>query len=291
MRIAITGIGSGIGLRAAALLAAHGHDVIGLVRSESKAASALDRTDRDVRSRIELIRLDLASSRSIRAAADLISAAGPLDALINNAAVFDQSIRSAQMTAGGHELFWATNHLGPTELTARLSPALAAAESPTVVFVASKGLITMPRIRIRFDDLDGQSWYSPTRAYYHAKLAQIMTASTLSERAGDGLRVACLRIPAVRLDADRLSAQPTLLRVLYAPKNRLAAPPERIAQVYADLVCGATPPPAVYVDEHVAAVPLPVFARDGRARERLWDVTNAAIESPPWAYGAANERA
>lgn len=141
---------------------------------------------------------------------------GPLDALINNAAVFDQSVSAARTSADGHELFWATNHLGPTELTARLRPALAAAVDPRVVFVASKGLVTMPRLAIRFDALDDPGWFSPTRAYYHAKLAQVMTAVTLAERIGDLLDVSCLRVPAVRLDPARLASQPRLLRALYA---------------------------------------------------------------------------
>jgi hypothetical protein len=38
------------------------------------------------------------------------------------------------------------------------------------------------RIRIRFDSLDGTGWYSPTRAYYHSKLAQIMFSLELASR-------------------------------------------------------------------------------------------------------------
>ncbi|MEU3271130.1 SDR family NAD(P)-dependent oxidoreductase [Saccharomonospora sp. NPDC006951] len=291
MRIAITGANAGIGLRAATLLAAEGHQVLALCRDPERAGAAFASLPREDRSRIETITLDLASSASIRTAAQSIVAGGALDALINNAAVFDQSVRTARMTPDGHELFWATNHLGPSELTARVSSALAAGETPRVLFVASKGLVTMPRIAIRFDALDEADWFTPTAAYYHAKLAQVMTAVSLAERAGDAVDVSCLRVPAVRLDPDRLARQPAVLRVLYAPKNRLAAQPEAIAAIYRNL---ATRPPLharagdVYLDEKVRIVPLPRFARDPAHRERLWNVTAAATGNPRWAWPTEN---
>lgn len=271
LRIAVTGANAGIGLRAAVRFAAQGHGVLALCRDLGRADRAFAGLPVEQRERIEPLELDLASSASIRRAAAQIVDAGPLDALINNAAVFDQSVRTARTSADGHELFWATNHLGPVELTARLSPALASASDPRVVFVASKGLVTMPRLGIRFDELDDPGWFTPTRAYYHAKLAQVMIAVTLAERVGDRVDVSCLRVPAVRLDPARLAAQPALLRALYAPKNRFAAAPADIAAVYARLILGQARHARgadVYVDERLRPVPLPRSARDAEHRER-----------------------
>ncbi len=293
MRIAVTGANAGIGLRAATLLAAEGHHVLALCRDAGRAEAAFASVPPDHRNRIDVVETDLASSASIRSAAQQIVAAGPLDALVNNAAVFDQSVRTARVSADGHELFWATNHLGPTELTARVSAALAAAPDPRVLFVASKGLVTMPRISIRFTELDDPRWFTPTAAYYHAKLAQVMTSVTLAERIGDVLDVSCLRVPAVRLDADRLASQPWILRVLYLPKNRWAATPRRIARRYADLVTG---PPRhargvdVFVDEEFRTVPVPRFARNAAHRDRLWELTQRATGDPEWAWARAKRR-
>lgn len=280
LRIAITGANAGIGLRATALFAAAGHRVLALCRDLTRAGRAFATLPEDHRARIEPVELDLASSVSIANGAARIDAAGPLDALINNAAVFDQSVRAARRSADGHELFWATNHLGPVELTGRLLPALTAAPDPRLIFVASKGLLTMPSLEIRFDELDDPRWFTPTRAYYHAKLAQVMTAVTLAERIGDRVDVSCLRVPAVRLDRARLAAQPVLLRLLYAPKGRLAAAPEQIAEVYARLVLepasharGAD----TYLDEHLQTVALPRFARDPANREQLWDLSPVSL--------------
>jgi NAD(P)-dependent dehydrogenase (short-subunit alcohol dehydrogenase family) len=283
MKIAITGANAGIGLRAARLLAGEGHQVVALCRSLDRARASIG----DVPG-IEIRRLDLSSRDSVRSAADELLRGGPLDVLINNAAVFDQSQKDASFTADGHESVWQTNHLGPFEFTARVSGALARSESARVLFVASKGIVTMPRIRIRYGQLDASSWYSPTRAYYHSKLAQTMVAVHLAEQAGDALSVACLRVPAVRLDPDRLASQPTLLRVLYAPKNRFAADPSTIATVYRDLVSNGEPRDAshVYVDERQRAVPLPRYAAARENRVRLWEETSAIVGSPPWLFRA-----
>ena len=280
MRIAVTGANSGIGLRAATTLHSHGHEVIALCRSFDRAGEALGGTG------IRLIELDQASRASVQRAADELSDGGPLDALINNAAVFDQSQRTPSYTADGHETVWQTDHLGPFELTARVSGALARAHSPRVLFIASKGLVTMPRIRIRDDDLAGATWYTPVRAYYHAKLAQVMTAVHLAERAGPAVSVACLRVPAVRIDSDRMAQQSALLRALYAPKNRVAMSPERIAEVYGGLILddSVRGPAEVYVDERRRAVPLPRFAREYENRAALWRLTSELLGDPVWRF-------
>ncbi|TDD12141.1 SDR family NAD(P)-dependent oxidoreductase [Nonomuraea deserti] len=215
---------------------------------------------------------------------------GHLDVLVNNAAVFDQSLRRPACTASGHELFWVTNHLGPFQLTARLSPLLSAEAQPRLINVASKGVISMPRIRIRFDQLDDPAWYSPTRAYYHAKLAQIMVSFALALRTGGRLDVACVRVPAVRLDADRVAAMPGLLRTAYGVKSRLSPPAERLGETYTRLSVRPgtwqehADPPAqgraaargIYVYEHLRPVQAPAFAYDAHARDRLWAETQKA---------------
>jgi NAD(P)-dependent dehydrogenase (short-subunit alcohol dehydrogenase family) len=287
MRIAITGANAGIGLRATERLARAGHEVVALCRDLGRGHAALAHLDAADRARVDLIQLDLSSSASIRAAAAVVVEGGALDALVNNAAIFDLTMREPRITEDGHELFWATNHLGPTEFTARVSPALARAATPRVVFVASKGIITMPRIRIRYEALDGAGWYTPTRAYYHSKLAQIMTATTLAELAGDRVDVSCLRVPAVKLDPDRLAAQPPLLRALYAPKDRVAAAPEALAEVYEALVTGGAGRgrgAPVYVDEQLRGVAVPRFARDRDQRARLWALTDHLTGTPDWAW-------
>ncbi|MFI7617626.1 SDR family NAD(P)-dependent oxidoreductase [Nonomuraea terrae] len=285
LSIAITGANSGIGLRAARALAAAGHHVVALCRNPERGRAALADINAHAVHPAGLIQADLSTPDSIEAAADqLAQTVGHLDVLINNSAVFDQTLREPHFTATGHELFWATNHLGPFLLTARLSPLLAAADKPRVINIASKGLVSMPRVRIRFDQLDDPSWYSPTRAYYHAKLAQIMTTFSLAEKAAGRLEATCVRVPAVRLDPDRVAAMPWLLRTLYAPKNRMAVPAERLGETYARLAAWDGSLPGPYVDEDLRPVRAPTSAYDEAARERLWSVSQAATGDPTWAW-------
>lgn len=274
--VAITGASSGIGLRAARRLAEEGHHVLALCRNVERSRAALG-------DQVEIVETHMEDLDSVRGAAERAKQAG-VEVLINNAAIFDMGLKQRTLSPQGHELVWATNHLGPSALAEELIDTLAAAPDGRVVFIASKGLVAMPRIRIRWDRLDGEGWYTPTRAYYHAKLAQVMTAQTLHERHGDAVAVSCLRVPAVRLDPAKLAAQPRLQRALYAPKNRAAAAPAQVADAYVRLAVGPEPD-AVYVDERGAACPLPRFARDRANRERLAAATRAAIAPETGAVG------
>ncbi|NUT31657.1 MAG: hypothetical protein HOV79_01145, partial [Hamadaea sp.] len=70
-----------------------------------------------------LVRVDLSIPDFIEAAADqLAQRVGHLDALINNSAVFDQTLREPVFTDDGHELFWVTNQLGPLPAHRRAQP-------------------------------------------------------------------------------------------------------------------------------------------------------------------------
>lgn len=264
--VAITGANSGIGLRAAQQLTAQGHRVLALCRSIERAQEALGPS-------AEIIHCDTSSLASVERAAAQVADIG-IDALINNAAVFDLGMKQRQLSADGHELVWATDHLGSWALTGRLSAALAASGG-RVVFVASKGLLAQPGVRIRFDDVEAESWYSPTKAYYHAKLAHVMTALSAAEQARGRFSVACLRVPAVRLDAAKLAAQPKLYQWAYAPKNARASAPDSVAEAYVLLALGQLIE-GIYIDEELQAVPVPKFARDEANRARLWELSEAA---------------
>ncbi|WP_434447332.1 SDR family NAD(P)-dependent oxidoreductase [Lentzea sp. E54] len=296
LAVVITGAGSGIGLRAARQLAERGHRVFALCRDRRRGEDALARINATAREPARLVLADMAELDDLDAvAASVAQHVDHLDVVIHNAANFDQSLRRPHRAAAGHELIWATNHLGPFRLTAALSGLLRAAPRPKVVTVASKGLITMPRIRIRFDQLDGAGWYSPTKAYYHSKLAQIMFSLELAARTAGSVDVTCVRVPAVRVDADRLAGMPWLLRMLYMPKNRLAASPEDLADTYLRIAEGDADRPEgpdrpgggvhdIYVDERGRSVNAPAFAYDPAARERLWSITQASAGDPSWAW-------
>jgi protochlorophyllide reductase len=99
-----------------------------------------------------------------------------LDLLINNAGVM---ALPRQLSADGHELQLATNHLGHFALTLALLPLLQSSPGSRVVTVTS-GAHHFGRIA--FADLQGERRYDRWRAYAQSKLANTMFALELQER-------------------------------------------------------------------------------------------------------------
>ena len=72
-RILVTGVSAGIGVETARSLAAHGARVVGAARDLNKAKAATERVRKDAATNggnFELIELDLANLKSVRACAD-----------------------------------------------------------------------------------------------------------------------------------------------------------------------------------------------------------------------------
>jgi NAD(P)-dependent dehydrogenase (short-subunit alcohol dehydrogenase family) len=90
-RILITGVSAGLGVETARALAVHGAQVVGAARDLAKAQEATAGVRKDASAddgSPELIELDLASLKSVRACADALLANGePFDVVIANAGV------------------------------------------------------------------------------------------------------------------------------------------------------------------------------------------------------------
>jgi len=112
-RILVTGISAGLGVETARSLAAHGAQVVGAARDLTKAEAATMQVRKDAAAGgggFELIELDLASLKSVRACTDKLLAKGELlDVVIANAGVMATPFGH---TADGFETQFGTNHLG-----------------------------------------------------------------------------------------------------------------------------------------------------------------------------------
>ncbi|GAA4348241.1 oxidoreductase [Angustibacter luteus] len=177
----VTGANSGVGLEASVELARHGAHVVLACRNPQRGDEALGQVRvRVPGATVELRSLDLAALASVREfAADLLLDQPRIDILLNNAGVMAPSTR--QVSADGHELQLATNHLGHFALTRLLLPALGAARVVTVSSPAHR------MGRIAFDDLDSEQSYQPWRAYGQSKLANLLFTMQLqrfADRAG-----------------------------------------------------------------------------------------------------------
>jgi NAD(P)-dependent dehydrogenase (short-subunit alcohol dehydrogenase family) len=278
MKILITGANSGIGKAAAVQLARLGHTVLMACRSPERGQAALD----DVRRQsgnadAELLPLDLASQRSIRACAQTVLTRHPrLDVLIHNAANFDHRQKRPVIAEDGVETVFATNHLGPFLLTHLLLEALRAGVPSRIITVSSKGLLSYPFLDIEFDNLNGQRRFNMQHAYYHSKQAQVMFTFDLAERLrGTGVTVNCVRVGNVAIPDARLDHLPGWMLKLYHLKRQFAMTPEKMAETYVWL---ATDPALEnvtggYFDAPNAPVKANANAYKRDTQHRLWEVS------------------
>ncbi|HMB68309.1 MAG TPA: oxidoreductase [bacterium] len=177
--ILITGASSGVGFDAAKVLARRGATVVLAGRDEAKARAAEGRIRAAAPdAALEVLSLDLASLRSVRAAADRIREAHPrLDVLINNAGVM---MPPHGRTEDGFELQFGTNHLGHFALTGLLLGTLQSTPGSRIVNVTSRA---HKRGHIALDDLHFERRdYAPMGAYAQSKLANLMFTYELQRR-------------------------------------------------------------------------------------------------------------
>ncbi|NUM43717.1 MAG: SDR family oxidoreductase [Anaerolineales bacterium] len=275
--ILITGANSGIGKAAALQLARLGAHVIMACRNLDRGQKALE----DVRKAsgsdtVELMQVDMASQKSIRAfAAQFNATHDRLDVLIHNAANFDHTLKKATLTEDGVETVFATNHLGPFLLTDLLLERIKASKG-RIITVASKGLMTYPFLNIEFDNLNGERKFNLQHAYYHAKQAQVMFTFDLAERLkGTGVTVNCVRVGNVAIPDERLTHLPGWMLKMYEMKRKYAMTPEKMAETYVWLA--ADPAVANTTGGYFDAPNVPVKANKNaynrETQKRLWEVS------------------
>jgi NAD(P)-dependent dehydrogenase (short-subunit alcohol dehydrogenase family) len=174
----VTGANSGIGFDAAVVLAKRGADTVLACRDTGKAGAAAARLAAAAPgASVSVVRLDLASLESVRAAADqILDACQRVDLLINNAGLMWPGYGR---TADGFELQFGTNHLGHFALTGLLLEAMLPVPGSRVVTVSSTGHRTG---RINFADLQSQRHYGRMAAYAQSKLANLMFTYELQRR-------------------------------------------------------------------------------------------------------------
>jgi NAD(P)-dependent dehydrogenase (short-subunit alcohol dehydrogenase family) len=164
----VTGANGGLGLETARALAAAGCHVVMAARNQERAGEAMEQiraTAPDAN--LTIVKLDLGSLDSVKAAAEEILAAHEtIDLLVNNAGVMGIPERR---TADGFEMQLGVDHLGHFALTARLLPALLGAEAARIVTVTSSAHHAGRAVKPENPNLEGR--YGPWRAYNQAKLA------------------------------------------------------------------------------------------------------------------------
>src|SRR5882762_6668029 len=200
-RILVTGVSAGLGIETARSLAAHGADVVGAARDLAKAevATAQIRTDAaKAGGRLELIELDLADLKSVRACADRLLAKGkPFDIVIANAGVMATPFGH---TADGFETQFGTNHLGHFVLVNRIAALIRT--GGRLINVSSAG---HRRANVDLDDPNFQRTpYDPMVAYGRSKTANVLFAVAFDKRHRErGARAAAVHPGGIRTELGR----------------------------------------------------------------------------------------
>ena len=219
-RVLVTGVSAGLGVETARALAAHGAQVVGAARDLAKA----ERATAEVRAQatngggLELVELDLASLKSVRACADALVADGrPFDVVIANAGVMRTPFGH---TADGFETQFGTNHLGHFVLVNRIASLIT--PGGRLVNLASSGH------RYSDVDLDDPNFertpYDPMVAYGRSKTANILFAVEFDRRhRARGVRATALHPGGIQTELDRHMGPGELDKLVAQINAQLAA--------------------------------------------------------------------
>jgi len=199
-RVLVTGASAGLGVETARVLAAHGAMVVGAARDLNKAKQATEVVRKDAKNggSLELVALDLASLKSVRACADaLVKAGKPFDVVICNAGVM---ACPKGKTSDGFETQFGTNHLGHFVLVNRIASLMK--RGARLVNLSSAGH------RFYNVDIDDPNFdhtpYTEFGAYGRSKTANILFAVEFDRRhKGEGVRATAVHPGGIQTELGR----------------------------------------------------------------------------------------
>jgi NAD(P)-dependent dehydrogenase (short-subunit alcohol dehydrogenase family) len=220
-RVLVTGASAGLGVETARSLAAHGAQVVGAARDLSKARAATEQVRKDTASSggsFELVELDLANLKSVRACADrLLAKAEAFDVVIANAGVMATPLGH---TVDGFETQFGTNHLGHFVLVNRIA----------ALIRGGGRLINLSSLGHRYSNVDledpnfERTSYEPFVAYGRSKTANILFAVAFDKRHRNrGVRAAAVHPGVIHTELARYVDASQIEKIIEQRNQQLAA--------------------------------------------------------------------
>jgi len=220
-RILVTGVSAGLGVETARSLAAHGAHIVGAARDLAKAEAATAQVRKDAsagRGSFELVELDLANLKSVRACADgLLKKGEPFDVVIANAGVMATPFGH---TADGFETQFGTNHLGHFVLVNRIASLIR--DRGRLINLSSSGHLYS---NVDLDDPNFERTpYEPFVAYGRSKTANILFAVAFDKRHRNrGVRAAAVHPGGIRTELGRYVDYSRIEKMIEQWNQQLAA--------------------------------------------------------------------
>ncbi|KAL3536381.1 hypothetical protein ACH5RR_004842 [Cinchona calisaya] len=281
----VTGGASGIGLETARVLALRKAHVVIAARNVEAANEAKQNIRKENETaRIDVLKLDLCSIKSIKAFADDFNALHlPLNILINNAGVM---FCPYQLSQDGIEMQFATNHLGHFYLTNLLLDKMKHTAKSTgiegrIVNLSSVAHVHTYSEGIRFDDINDKDSYSDKKAYGQSKLANVLHANELSRRLQEeGVNITVNSVHPGLIMTNLMRHSALLMRVVQVFTYILwkNVPQGAATTCYVALhpkLKGVTGKYFLDCNEFVPSK----FARDEDLAKRLWDFSNKLVNA------------
>jgi NAD(P)-dependent dehydrogenase (short-subunit alcohol dehydrogenase family) len=225
-RVLVTGASAGLGVETCRTLAAHGATVVGAARDLKKAHTATESVRKDAAhgGSLELVELDLASLKSVRACADaLVKAGTPFDVVICNAGVM---ACPKGTTSDGFETQFGTNHLGHFVLVNRIA---------SLIKKNGGRLVNLSSAGHRFSDVDlsdpnfEHTPYTEFGAYGRSKTANILFAVEFDRlHKSEGVRATAVHPGGIQTELGRYMTPELIqgmLKSIEDANKKAGAPP------------------------------------------------------------------
>ena len=287
-RVLVTGASAGLGVETCRVLASHGATVVGAARDLEKAKRATEIVRKDAANggSLELIELDLASLKSVRACAEaLVKAGKQFDAVICNAGVM---ATPKGQTSDGFETQFGTNHLGHFVFVNRIA-ALIKKNGGRLVNLSSAGH--------RFSDVDlddpnfERTPYTEFGAYGRSKTANILFAVEFDRRhKAEGIRATAVHPGGIMTELGRHMTQElrdAMMKNIEEANKASGAPPMKwksipqgaATTVWSGFVASADTVGGKYCEAYHVAEPqenpnarsgVRSYALDGEHAKALW---------------------
>ncbi|MCU0496006.1 MAG: SDR family oxidoreductase [Anaerolineae bacterium] len=270
----ITGATNGIGLETARALAKQGVKVVMVGRNATKTTQIAEELCQSTGGTVETLIGDLSLIAQTRQVAEAFKARyDRLDILINNAGAI---YTSRQVTAEGHELTFALNHLSYFVLTNLVLEVILDSAPARIINVSSMAHMGG---KILFDDLNATQGYNGFGVYGNSKLMNVLFTYELARRlANKGVTVNALHPGIVQTGFNRNNG--SLMQALtgfFTGLGRLfnvVLTPEQGAQTTLHLA--TSPQVAQVTGKYFSAskeTPSSPLSYDTEIQRRLWEVS------------------